>query len=109
MNVKLVFRITGLALLLQAGAMLPPLLVCLRYGEDPAPFLWTIALLLLLGLPLTLLLRNDTRMYARDAYLAVGLIWLEGVAGPGETPQELPTALQESLYRLEAARESGPS
>ena len=76
MNVKLVFRITGLALLLQAGAMLPPLLVCLRYGEDPAPFLWTIALLLLLGLPLTLLLRNDTRMYARDAYLAVGLIWL---------------------------------
>ena len=43
------------------------------------------------------------------ALLAVGLIWLEGVAGPGETPQELPAALQESLYRLEAARESGPS
>ena len=43
------------------------------------------------------------------ALLAVGLIWLEGVAGPGETPQELPAALQESLYRLEAARESGSS
>ena len=43
------------------------------------------------------------------ALLAVGLIWLEGVAGPGETPQELPAALQESLYRLEAAKESGPS
>ena len=43
------------------------------------------------------------------ALLAVGLIWLEGVAGPGETPQELPAALQESLCRLEAARESGPS
>lgn len=49
MNFKLVFRITGKTLLVEAGAMLLPLAVGFLYGEDPAPFLYTLPLLVLVG------------------------------------------------------------
>ena len=39
MNFKLVLRITGFTLLLEAAAMLLPMGVALAYGENPIPFL----------------------------------------------------------------------
>ena len=37
MNFRLVFKLTGKTLLVEAGALLLPLLVCLFYREIPSP------------------------------------------------------------------------
>ena len=44
MNFRLVFKLTGKTLLVEAGALLLPLLVCLFYRENPLPFLLSIAM-----------------------------------------------------------------
>ena len=46
MNFKLVLRVTGFTLLIEAGAMLIPLAVSLLYGESPIPFLCSILIIL---------------------------------------------------------------
>lgn len=55
MNFKLVFRITGLTLLLGSATLVLPLIVALLYREDPTPFLKTILLMLVVGVLLSLL------------------------------------------------------
>ena len=55
MNRKLVFRLLGQLLLIEAALMLPSLAVALIYGEGDAPaFVYTILLCAAVGLPLTL-------------------------------------------------------
>ncbi len=78
MNVKLLLRILGAILLVEAAAMLPALAVSLCYGEgDAMAFVWTILLLIIIGLPLRLLLRTDnTNLRAREGFLVVSLSWL---------------------------------
>ena len=75
MNYKLVLRVTGFALLLEAAAMLIPMAVSLFYREDPTPFLWTILILAAVGSVFTFLLHSHGTLFARDGFLAVGLIW----------------------------------
>ena len=75
MNYKLVLRVVGKTLLVEACAMLLPLLVCLLYGEDPAPFFMTIPLLIVVGIVLSLLKSND-HFFPREGFFAVALIWL---------------------------------
>lgn len=84
MNYKLVLRVTGFALLLEAACLLFPMLVAVLYREDPMPFLWSILILLVVGAALSLLLkgRTSSTLRARDGFLTVGLIWaLFGVFG----------------------------
>lgn len=76
MNWKLIARITGVSLLVEAGALLLPLFTCLYYGEDPVPFLLTICLLLAAGLGPALLLRPQRQFFTRDGFFTVGLIWV---------------------------------
>ena len=77
MNFKLVFKLTGKVLLVEAAAMLFPLFVALLYREDPRPFLYTIPLLLAAGALLSLLRPKDKEhFYAREGFFSVGLIWL---------------------------------
>ncbi len=59
MNFTLVFKLVGKTLMVEACALLLPLLVALFYGEDPRPFLLTIRLMLV-GLALSLLRSNGT-------------------------------------------------
>lgn len=81
MNFKLVFRITGQTLLIEAAAMVLPMLVGLAYGEDPTPFLLAIIFTSAAG-GLLSLLRSDTKLFAREGFFTVGLIWvLFGVFG----------------------------
>ena len=75
MNFRLVFRLTGKTLMIEAAAMLLPLLVALMYREDPTPFLLTIPILLAAGLLLSLLRSND-HFFPREGFFAVALIWL---------------------------------
>ena len=76
MNYKLVLRVTGLALILEAACLLLPMLVSLIYRENPLPFLWSILILAAVGGALSLLLKKAPRtLQARDGFLTVGLIW----------------------------------
>lgn len=75
MNFKLVFNITGKVLLIEAAALVLPLLVSLIYSESPLPFLYTIAILLTVGLVLGFI-PYKKHFFAREGFFAVGLIWL---------------------------------
>ena len=76
MNFKLILRITGATLLIEAATMAVPLGVALIYREDPLPFLMAIAVLLCLGLPLRFLLKSGRAFFAREGFCAVALIWV---------------------------------
>ena len=75
MNYRLVCKLTGKVLLVEAISMLLPFIVCLIYREDPTPFLITIPLLALVGLALSRFKSND-HFFPREGFFAVGLIWL---------------------------------
>lgn len=82
MNFKLVLRITGLSLFIEAGAMLVPMAVALIYGESPIPFLCSILLVLAAASVPVFLFRPKTDFFAREGFFTVGLIWvLFGVFG----------------------------
>ncbi len=81
MNFRLVFKLTGKTLLVEAVCMLLPLAVALLYGEHPMPFILAIGITSVVGLALTTL-KSDTRFNVRDGFFAVGFIWvLLGICG----------------------------
>ena len=75
MNGKLMLRILGQTLLVEALCLVVPLAVALLYHEDPLPFLNTI---FLLAIPGTILSRVKAKadFYTREGFAAVGLVWL---------------------------------
>lgn len=75
MNLKLVLKVLGRILQIEAVALFLPLLVALIYREDPQPFLWSIAIAALIGLCLAVLPAKKG-FFARDGFVAVGLIWI---------------------------------
>ena len=75
MNFKLVFRLAGKTLLVEAASMLFPLAVALLYREDPTPFFFGIGITAVVGFLLSLL-RSDTRFHAREGFFSAGLIWV---------------------------------
>ena len=78
MNIKLLFRLLGAILLVEAAAMVPSLLIALSYGEgDAMAFLWTILILVAIGAPLRLFLKTEnTNLRAREGFLVVSLAWI---------------------------------
>ena len=78
MNVKLLLRILGAILLVEAAAMLPALAIALGYGDgDAMAFVWTILLLAVIGAPLQLLIKAEqTNLRAREGFLVVSLAWI---------------------------------
>ena len=75
MNFRLVFKVAGKTLMVEAITMLLPVLVCLIYQEDPTPFLFTIPLVMVIGFALSLL-PSDDHFFTREGFFAVALIWL---------------------------------
>lgn len=61
--------------MVEAAAMLLPLLVSLIYRETPLPFLITIPILVIVGLCLSFLKSGD-HFFPREGFFAVALIWL---------------------------------
>ncbi len=81
MNLKLVLKIVGRVLVVEAIALILPLLVALFYREDPVPFLITVAILAVLGLGLSSLPAGRD-FFAREGFFTVGLIWvITGLVG----------------------------
>lgn len=75
MNFKLVWKLVGHVMQIEAAAMVLPLGVALLYGEDPMPFVWTILLLLAGGFGLCAI-KSKRQFYTREGFFAVGLIWM---------------------------------
>lgn len=71
-------QVLGKLLLLLCAMMLPSLVVALLYGEgDASAFVYTIALVLAVGLPMALLAQPESRdMNAREGFVSVGMAWL---------------------------------
>lgn len=78
MNTRLVIRLQGSILLIEAAAMLPSLLIALIYGDgDAMAFVQTIVLILLVALPMHLFAHpNERNLRAREGFVAVALSWV---------------------------------
>ncbi len=76
MNYRMIFRITGMALLCLSVLLLLPLAAGLCYGESVLNFAITIAVAAIFGFGLTRLRVKTTEIYARDGFVAVGLVWI---------------------------------
>ncbi len=77
MNYRMIVRLCALCLLIESLFMVIPLSYALYAREDPMPFLITIGLLLVVGLPLALLSKPYRRtLYARDGWFCAGFIWI---------------------------------
>ena len=78
MNTQLLMRLVGSILLVEGAAMIPSLLVALLYGDgDAMAFVFSILILLVIGLPLRLLCKPEQQnLRAREGFLAVALSWV---------------------------------
>lgn len=77
MNYKLVFRLLGRLLLLEAALMVPSLAVALIYREgDVMAFVYTIVLTAACGAPALLLKPQRDDLTARDGMAVAGLSWV---------------------------------
>ena len=78
MNIKLLLRLLGAILLVEAAAMLPSLLIAIGYGDgDTLAFVWPMLLLILIGAPLRIFLKAEqTNLRAREGFLVVSLSWI---------------------------------
>lgn len=76
MNNRMIFRILGQALKVEAALMLLPVLVALICGESPVPFLIAVAVTAAAGFALTAQKPETTAIYAREGFVAVALVWI---------------------------------
>ena len=66
----------GLLLLLEGALLTLPMLVSIIYRETPLPFLYTMGILLLVGVALVLQKPKDRRIYAKDGFVMVAGGWI---------------------------------
>lgn len=76
MNYRMVWRILGRCLMIEALLMLLPLAVALLYGEAWQGFVYTIALLGLCSALLQLPKAQSETIYAKEGFLIVALSWI---------------------------------
>ncbi len=78
MNALLLLRLVGAILLVEGAAMVPSLVISLLYGgSDAMAFVWTILLLVAIGLPLWLLCKPEQKnLRPREGFLVVALSWV---------------------------------
>ncbi|MBR2503267.1 MAG: TrkH family potassium uptake protein, partial [Oscillospiraceae bacterium] len=75
MNLKVVLKIVGRVITMEAFVLLLPMLVAMIYGEDTTPFMVTIILVLFTGIILSSI--NSTKeFFIREGFFTVALIWL---------------------------------
>lgn len=77
MNYRLVSNILGKVMLLEAALMIPSLMVSIIYGEKSASaFLITIIILTVLGVWISFIKTEKTKLFARDGFMIVSLSWI---------------------------------
>lgn len=75
MNYKLILRLLGRTLLVEAACLLLPLLVSLYYGENPLPFVYAILIIAAVGFSMAFL-RSKGQFYTREGFFVVAAIWI---------------------------------
>ena len=76
MNYAMVLKNLGILLICEALAMSPSLLISLIYKEDYNSFLYTIIILLLIGVSALFIKPKTKALYARDGFAVVAIGWL---------------------------------
>ena len=76
MNFRMLRYLLGCILLIEAILMLLPLAVSLIYQEDVMPFVYTIAMLLVISVPFVILKPKNTLIYAREGFVCVSAAWI---------------------------------
>ncbi|MGC9353046.1 MAG: hypothetical protein ACP5D9_04360, partial [Mariniphaga sp.] len=78
MNVRIIFRVLGLLLLIEGVAMLLALIVSILYKEsDQSAFLISSGINVLLGIIILYLTRNARRdIGRREGYIIVSSVWI---------------------------------
>ena len=77
MNVRMLGYLFGIIMTIEAALLLLPLVTAAAFGESVLPFLYTIALLLGLAIPLILLRpRKDRRFFAREGFVCAAGTWI---------------------------------
>ncbi|MBE5801801.1 MAG: TrkH family potassium uptake protein [Clostridiales bacterium] len=78
MNKKLVVRLLGAIMLIEAMAMLPALIISFIYGDgDAKALMMTIGLLLVLGFPLWRFVHpSESNLRAKEGFVVVALAWV---------------------------------
>ena len=66
----------GFIMLLEAICLIPMALVSLYYRETPLPFLFTMAVLVVLALPLILISQKKHHFLSREGYVTAALSWI---------------------------------
>ncbi len=75
MNYQLILRMVGRTLLLKSACLLLPLFTALYYGETILPFLYTIAIILVVAIPLSVL-KSNSQFFAKEGFVIVASIWV---------------------------------
>jgi len=76
MNYRMLGYLLGLLLLLEGALLSLPMLVSIVYHESPLPFLYTMGIVLLVGVALVLQKPKDHRIYAKDGFVMVAGGWI---------------------------------
>ena len=77
MNYKLILRLIGNVLSLEALCMIPPVIVSILYGgEDLSAFLLSVAIILAAASPLLLIKPEEKRFRNVEGFIAASLSWL---------------------------------
>ena len=76
MNYRMIGYLLGLILLIEAGFMVLPSAVALIYSENVIPFFITIAVLIVISLPLVIFKPQNKRIFARDGFVVVAMAWI---------------------------------
>ena len=75
MNIRFVLKLVGRVELMVAASMLIPMAVAMLYEERTMPFVYSIAVMVCLCLPLALL-PAQPGFFQREGFATVGLIWI---------------------------------
>ena len=77
MNFRMIARLTGRLLMVEAIIMLIPMVVSIYFGENIFPvYIVTAGILLTAGLGMNFLKPESKRIYARDGFVLVSLTWI---------------------------------
>ena len=76
MNYRMLGYLLGIVLAIEAALMALPAAVSLIYGENPAPFLITMAILLAISLPAIIFKPKNTRIYAKEGFVCAAAVWV---------------------------------
>ena len=76
MNYRMLGYLFGIIMLIEAALMTLPMIVSLIFGESLVPFLLTVAVLIVLSLPLICRKPKDTRIYAKEGFVTAAGAWV---------------------------------